>query len=123
MNGYENKRDIRLGERRLMNCGLYAEIIEYKNSTNITVKFEDGTISSNKQYGAFNRGILSVKTGGIHSSDYRKKRLHEVRQMNCELKAEVIGYEDAKHVTLKFENGDIKENVQYCHFKVGKVHP
>ena len=49
----------RTGERRLMNCGLWAEIIEYKNSRNVTVKLEDGTIK-NTTYQAF-------KNGGIKS--------------------------------------------------------
>lgn len=49
----------RTGERRLMNCGLWAEIIEYKNSRNVTVKLEDGTIK-NTTYQVF-------KNGGIKS--------------------------------------------------------
>ena len=31
----------RTSERKLMNCGLYAEIIEYKSYENIAVKYKD----------------------------------------------------------------------------------
>lgn len=34
-------RNDRLGEKRLMNCGMEAEIITYNNSSDINIKFED----------------------------------------------------------------------------------
>lgn len=51
-----NKREERLGERRKMNCGAIATIIEYRTSEDIDVQFEDGYISKNKNYANFKKG-------------------------------------------------------------------
>lgn len=48
----------KVGEINRMNNGQLAEIIEYENKNNITIKFEDGTILSNIQYGNFKRGCV-----------------------------------------------------------------
>ena len=40
----------RTGEKKIMNCGLEAEIICYRNADDIDVKFEDGYIAYNKSY-------------------------------------------------------------------------
>lgn len=37
-------KDYYLGQKKMMNCGLEAEIIEYRNSKAITVRFSDGSI-------------------------------------------------------------------------------
>lgn len=44
------------GEKRIMNCGLEAEIIAYRKSNDIDVKFENGYIITGIQYGNFKRG-------------------------------------------------------------------
>ena len=55
-----NKRiaEKRIGEKRLMNNGEYATIIEYKSCKDMIVKFEDGTIRENAKYDSFKKGIL-----------------------------------------------------------------
>ena len=50
------KYKYRIGETSISSEGLKMEIIEYKDSDNITIKFEDGTIVKNIQYGNFKRG-------------------------------------------------------------------
>lgn len=47
---------LHVGERKLMNCGMHAEIVEYFNSRDITIKFEDGTIRELVQYSHFKKG-------------------------------------------------------------------
>ena len=49
----------RTGEKRIMNCGMEAEIICYRSSTDIDVRFADQTIIKNKSYGSFVRGCIS----------------------------------------------------------------
>ena len=46
----------RTGEVKKMNCGMNATIIEYVNSHDITIKFEDGEILKHKFYGDFKNG-------------------------------------------------------------------
>ena len=53
-----NKND-RVGETRMMNCGMKATIIEYFNAAKITIQFEDGTIIKNKTYQNFKNGIIA----------------------------------------------------------------
>ena len=68
----------RLGETRMMNCGMEATIIQYKNAMDIDVRFEDGSVVEHKAYGNFKRG-------GIVNPNIRafvKNRLGETRMMN-----------------------------------------
>ena len=46
----------RIGEERIMNCGMKAKIIEYKNDKNIDIRFEDGHIRKHVRYGDFIKG-------------------------------------------------------------------
>ena len=48
----------RLGEKFITNEGLAVEIVEYFNSLNCTIKYEDGTISKNKIYEKLRAGKI-----------------------------------------------------------------
>lgn len=54
----KNKKQERIGETRIMNCGMKATIIEYRNSLDIDIVFEDGTIIRNKEYSKFQKGQI-----------------------------------------------------------------
>ncbi len=54
----QNKAAERLGETRLMNCGLKCTIIEYKDCNHITVEFETGEIVPRRIYSDFTKGKL-----------------------------------------------------------------
>ena len=41
--------------------------------------------------------------------------------MNCGLKATVIDYKDCKNLTIKFEDGCIREHIRSDHFMDGRV--
>ena len=63
----------RLGETRVMNCGMEATIIRYENSRDIDVRFEDGTMVENKAYSSFKKGEI------VHRSlrlNYGSKDFH-----------------------------------------------
>ena len=45
----------RLGETRMMNCGMKATIIRYGKYSDIDVRFEDGAVAKNKTYRAFKK--------------------------------------------------------------------
>lgn len=64
------------GERRLMKCGLWAEIIEYRGCKDIDVKLDNGIILYNRRYDLFkNRNLTpdskyfvkNERVGGINS--------------------------------------------------------
>ncbi len=62
-NPNRTKQDIErhkyIGISKQMNCGMNATIIDYINKGNITVKFDDGTVISNRSYGNFKDGKIN----------------------------------------------------------------
>lgn len=46
----------RIGEERVMGCGMKAKIIVYRKATDIDIEFEDGSIRRNVRYGDFLKG-------------------------------------------------------------------
>ena len=53
-----NRGKFRIGEKRIMKCGLEAEIISYRKSDDMDVRFPDGVIVKNVQYTNFKRGMV-----------------------------------------------------------------
>lgn len=53
-------RNDRLGEKRLMNCGMEAEIITYNNSSDINIKFEDEQLQKIDPIQIFAQGRLLI---------------------------------------------------------------
>ena len=105
----------RLGETRMMNCGMEATIIRYGGATDIDVRFEDGAVAKNKAYGEFKKG------GIAHPSTTAKARLGETRMMNCSMKATIIRYENADDINICFEDGKVVEHKTYRAFKKGYI--
>ena len=107
--------EVRLGETRMMNCGMEATIIRYGGATDIDVRFEDGAVAKNKAYGEFKKG------GIAHPSTTAKARLGETRMMNCSMKATIIRYENADDINICFEDGKVVEHKTYRAFKKGYI--
>lgn len=49
----------RLGETRMMNCGMEATIVRYNGVHDIDVRFEDGTAAERKVYSSFKKGGIA----------------------------------------------------------------
>ena len=64
-----SKVNNRVGETKIMNCGMNATIINYKNSHDIDVQFEDGEIRHSVQYRDFRSGIL------VHPNQLPKRKI------------------------------------------------
>lgn len=105
----------RLGETRMMNCGMEATIIRYGGATDIDVRFEDGAVAKNKAYGEFKKG------GIAHPSTTAKARLGETRMMNCGMKATIIRYNGVRDIDVRFEDGTIVGSKTYNAFKKGSI--
>ena len=107
--------EVRLGETRMMNCGMEATIIRYGGATDIDVRFEDGAVVKHKAYGEFKKG------GIAHPSTTAKARLGETRMMSCGMKATIIRYENADDINICFEDGKVVEHKTYRAFKKGYI--
>ena len=57
-NSRRNKRKLRIGEKKMMKCGLEAEIVAYRRSEDMDVRFPDGAVVKNVQYANFKRGMV-----------------------------------------------------------------
>ena len=103
----------RLGETRMMNCGMKATIIRYGKYTDIDVRFEDGTIVEHRRYEHFKRG-------GIVNPNFNQY-LGETRVMNCGMEATIIRYENAMDIDVRFEDETVVEHKTYDAFKKGNI--
>ena len=104
----------RLGETRMMNCGMEATIIRYENARDIDIRFEDGTVVEHRQYDQF-------KKGGIANPNIKTSRLGETRMMNCGMEATIIRYNTSKDIDVRFEDGTIVKHRTYDKFEKGNI--
>ncbi len=57
----QKKKNERLNESKLMNCGMVAKIINYNNSNHIDVRFKNNVIIQHVTYQYFKNGQISNK--------------------------------------------------------------
>ena len=126
----------RIGEKNIMHCGMEAEIIAYHSSSDIDVKFEDGTIVCNKRYDSFMRKKINNPSLSIEEYNPRTRmrevkdrnnkkiqneRIGEKKVMNCGMMAEIIAYRTSKDVDIRFEDETIIQHTLYRHFINGNI--
>lgn len=109
---HSNKR---IGEKRIMNCGMEATIIAYRRSDDIDVRFVDGSIVKNKSYKSFIKGEILNPIFQI------EKRIGETRMMNCGMNATIIAYRNARNIDIQFEDGTVIQSREYNRFLHGKI--
>lgn len=108
-----NKRDVYLGQKKVMHCELEAEIIEYKNAGDITVRFSNGTIKKSCT-DSFKNGRIAV------AKSNKNLYLGQKKLMNCGLVAEIIGYRNSMDITVRFSDGCVKKSTMKA-FKGGCI--
>ena len=107
----------RVGETRVMKCGMEAIIIRYRKAIDIDVRFEDGTVVERKTYSAFKKG--SISNPNMKAS--AENRLGETNMMNCGMKATIIRYGKYSDIDVRFEDGKVVEHKAYDTFKKGEI--
>lgn len=121
-------KDKYIGLVQLMHNGMRATIIEYRGSTDLDVRFEDGTVVQHRTYYDFRRGhiknperTLAKNNSGETRKTQGKNRIGETRIMNNGMIATVIAYRNCKDIDIKFEDGNIIEHRYYRHFLSGCI--
>ena len=109
--------EARLGETRMMNCGMEATIIRYGKYSDIDIRFEDGKVVVHKKYDQFKKGEIANPNMKVSA----KNRLGETRMMNCGMKATIIRYGNAGDIDVRFEDRAIAKRKGYREFKKGKI--
>ena len=123
-----NRTD-REGERRKMKCREYAKIVEYKNSQEIIVEFEETLGSDGKplrkktKYAYFISGQISpveiaegsCKPGpNVETQKQRHIIKHKTEKIETPKGPAIIEeYRNARDIDLKLEDGTIIEHVRY----------
>ena len=113
----QNIKASRLGETRMMNCGMKAAIIRYGSAVDIDIRFEDGKVVVHKKYNHFKRGNIANPNTKVSAKD----RLGETRMMNCGMEATIIRYNTGKDIDVRFEDGAVVEHKEYSKFKKGEI--
>lgn len=110
----------RIGERRLMNCGVVAEIVEYNSYDNMTIRFDTGEIRNRVHYTKFCRGAVSIT--GKHKLD--SERIGYTFRTACGLNAKIVEYKEANNITIEFEDDTVIEHTRYSRILRGHIkHP
>ena len=107
----------RTGERKQMNDGEWAEIIEYRGCYDIDVKFDNGVIKNNRTYQEFKNG----KIRNIDNDSMKQFRLGEINTMKCGVTAKIIEYNGSRDVKVKIIETDEIINTTYQNFKIGQI--
>ena len=107
----------RLGETRMMNCGMEATIIRYESAKDMDVCFKDGAIVEHRKYDSFKRGEIANPNMKVSA----KNRLGETQMMNCGMEATIIRYNGVHDIDVRFEDGTVVEHKTYDAFKKGKI--
>ena len=107
----------RLGEARMMNCGMEATIIRYESNADVDVRFEDGTVVEHRRYIQFKRGEIAHRSLSLNhgSKDFHgfickqgfkdeDRTLYECICKYCDLEDVLTPQEMMKHE--KLEHGE-----------------
>ena len=121
----EGKQYRHLKQRRMMKCGLEAEIIGYRSKRDIDVQFEDGSILKGVWKDDFINGNLKPKSmTSIKKREFTiKEVVEDWRVMNCGCKVRVIKRLPHDKCTVEFEDGSIRENVSMTSVRRKSLRP
>lgn len=108
----------KINSTSIMNCGMKASIIAYRNAKNIDIQFEDGTVREHVTMGNFKRGL--IPNPNLKSS----QAIGLSKIMNCGMKATIIAYRNRSDMDVQFDDDTICEHVRMYHFTTCEIgHP
>ena len=115
-----SKKDQRMGETRTANNGQKMTIIAYRNSNDIDVRFEDGTIVYKKTFTSFKKG--SIANPNIVSVRSKKEeRIGKESTSVCGQRMKVVEYTNNRNFKVQFEDGTIVNGSQFRLFEDGTM--
>ena len=113
------KTDIHTGETAVATNGQKMTIIAYRSTQDIDVQFEDGYVAYNKGYQAFKKG--KIKNPNKPSQLMADSRIGETVVANNGQAMTIIAYRGAHDIDVRFEDGYVTCNKNYCAFKTGTI--
>lgn len=109
-----------INEVKTAKCGLEMTLIAWRKKNDIDVMFSDGVIVREKTYQNFKRGNIGHPDHDTQKERF-SSRLHETSIANNGQLMTIIRYNNAKDLDVMFEDGFIKYNTEYKHFKSGGI--
>ena len=104
---------MRVGEEVTNKQGEHLKLICYRNSTDVDIQFDDGTILKHKNYGKFKKGLI------FKPEDLKVSRLGEENISKDGMRMCIINYRSATDIDVQFEDGTILYRKTYYNFKKG----
>jgi hypothetical protein len=111
----------KIGEKSIADNGQEMEILEYKDSRHITIKFDDGTIVTDKTYSAFRHGNIGNPNNICRGKARKTTRVGEKRKASNGQEMEIVEYYQSNNITVRFEDGTIVPNRSYQAFLTGLI--
>jgi hypothetical protein len=124
------KRDQRLGETGISSQGQQMKIIEYRNSNDLDVEFDDGTIVQHRAYTSFKKGSIENPNNPYDRSKQFQlnrrayplnDRTGEINRARNGQSMEIIAYRGNADIDIKFQDGTIVKHRNYSAFKRGEA--
>lgn len=109
----------RIGEVSRASNGMLLTLIEYHNASDITVKFEDGTVVHHRDYDGFKSGSIAHPTDRPEAK--RAMRLGEVRKSTHGQEMTIVAYRARNDLDVKFEDGTVVCHRSYDSFCKGQI--
>ena len=106
------KLDDYIGQKKIMNNGQEATIIKMDDYRHITVQFDNG-ICTDASIDRFKDGTIALPRQVRHIGE-------TVMQKNGHM-AELIRYENKNNVSIRFDNGIVRDNISYYIFLSGQA--
>ena len=113
------KTDIHTGETAVATNGQKMTIIAYRSTQDIDVQFEDGYVAYNKGYQAFKKG--KIRNPNKPSQLMADSRIGETVVAKNGQAMTIIAYRGAHDIDVRFEDGYVTCNKNYCAFKTGTI--
>lgn len=108
----------RVGEVNTATNGQKMTIVAYHDYSNVDIRFEDGTIVLNKEYGDFKKGAV------LNPSAKTKESISRIGETSVSSKGEkmtLIAWRRSNDIDIEFEDGTIVYNKCYRNFKKGVI--
>ena len=112
-----NKKE-RIGQESTSKSGRKMTIIDYINSKNITIQFEDGLVLTGKSYSDFLKHKINYP--GDRTNRFTN-RIGEEKYNNQGHKMTIINYRNASDIDIAFDDGTVFTHKTYRSFTNGRI--
>jgi hypothetical protein len=109
----------RIGEKTKANNGMEMVIVGYRSSSDIDVKFEDGTVVVGKRYQQFKKG--EIANPNVKKKTLREDRVGSETTAKNGQKMKIVAYRSSYDIDVVFEDGTKVCGRSYSNFEKGRI--